>query len=261
MCPSSWLLLSSYAVLQSLRAGIAGLLVGAGASLGGGCTSGHGICGIARLSPRSFIYTALILFSGSASAWLFSTSTQLNSVDVNSQDGAQTVLGLCLLISASVTLAMSAFSLNRGTQHSPMMCFLSHITNFTEGILFSLALGIAGMTRPSKVVGFLTLKDFSAAFVMGGAILVSLPVFLPIYRQSKSAWGKAVIGKHYPQPPTDINAKLVLGGVVFGLGWGAGGYCPGPVLANISQEASQQAMICLATMLTSLFAFSVFDSK
>merc|ERR1712130_770937 len=161
--------------------------------------------------------TALILFSGSASAWLFSTSTQLNSVDVNSQDGAQTVLGLCLLISASVTLAMSAFSLNRGTQHSPMMCFLSHITNFTEGILFSLALGIAGMTRPSKVVGFLTLKDFSAA--------------------------------------------LVLGGVVFGLGWGAGGYCPGPVLANISQEASQQAMICLATMLTSLFAFSVFDSK
>ena len=110
------------------------------------------------------------------------------------------------------------------------------------------------MTKPSKVVGFLTLEDLSAAFVMGGAVLVSMPFFLPIYNKNESARGRAVSGNPYPKPPSKIDGRLVLGGMLFGLGWGAGGYCPGPALASISPNAPKQALMFLVTMLGALYA-------
>jgi len=109
------------------------------------------------------------------------------------------------------------------------------------------------MTKPSKVVGFLTLEDLSAVFVMGGAVLVSLPVVLPIYKAKKSTGGNAVSGSPYPKSPTKIDAKLLLGGVLFGLGWGLGGFCPGPALAGVAKP-SQQSLACLAAMLASFYA-------
>jgi len=112
----------------------------------------------------------------------------------------------------------------------------------------------AGMTKPSKVVGFLTLQDLSAAFVMGGAVLISLPFFLPIFRKNESSRGTAASGNPYPKPPTRIDGRLVVGGVLFGLGWGAGGYCPGPALASVSPNAPQQLLVLLATMLGAFFA-------
>jgi uncharacterized membrane protein YedE/YeeE len=109
------------------------------------------------------------------------------------------------------------------------------------------------MTKPSKVVGFLTLEDLSAAFVMGGAVLVSLPIMLPIFLGGKASKGRALSGNPYPTPPSKIDAKLVAGGVLFGLGWGLGGFCPGPALACVG-KGSQQSLVCLAAMLSSLYA-------
>jgi uncharacterized protein len=101
------------------------------------------------------------------------------------------------------------------------------------GLLFGLGLIASGMTNPAKVQGFLNLLgpwDPSLALVMGGAIAVVAPVFAWIERRGRTLGGEAVA----LPPRTGITAELVLGGLLFGIGWGLGGYCPGPALVAMA---------------------------
>lgn len=107
-----------------------------------------------------------------------------------------------------------------------------------SGLLFGWGLILGGMTDPSKVKGFLDLFgrwDPSLALVMAGAIAVGVFAFAAAKRRTLS-W----TGEHMELPSsTVIDRKLWLGGVLFGIGWGIGGLCPGPALVMMGSGVSQ----------------------
>lgn len=121
-----------------------------------------------------------------------------------------------------------------------------NITALVAGLVFALGLVLSGMTQPAKVVGFLNVMglqngiswtaqpgfwDPSLALVMGGALAVTLIGFaLTPSRANAKPWFDQVF--HIPTKK-EIDRKLILGGVLFGMGWGLAGYCPGPALASL----------------------------
>ena len=128
---------------------------------------------------------------------------------------------------------------------------------FMAGLVFGLGLILSGMTAPSKVLGFLDLAgnwDPSLAFVMGGAVLVSGMAFH--FAKSRT---KALLGEVMRVPTVaHIDRRLVLGGLVFGVGWGLSGYCPGPALASLAQGGSKP-LTFVAAMLVGMAIYEVQD--
>ena len=126
------------------------------------------------------------------------------------------------------------------------------------GLLFGLGLILSGMTDPAKVLGFLDLTgnwDPSLAFVMGGALLVGSLVFPFATRRPKSILGEAM---RLPTA-TRIDRRLVLGGLMFGVGWGLAGYCPGPALASLAPGGSKPLLFFVA-MLAGMALFELLES-
>ena len=120
-----------------------------------------------------------------------------------------------------------------------------------SGALFGAGLHVSGMTDTAKVRGFLDFAgawDPTLAFVMGGAML---PMILA-WRMTRGR--TPVAGTAFPQPPSqEITRPLILGSVLFGVGWGLVGLCPGPALASITYGGWQGALF-LAAMLTGMWA-------
>ena len=113
------------------------------------------------------------------------------------------------------------------------------------------------MTDPSKVIGFLDLTgswDPSLAFVMGGAILVGLIAFRFAHQRTANFFGGAM------RLPTirDINLRLIGGSVVFGIGWGMAGFCPGPALTALG-TGNPKAAIFVAAMIAGMALFELAD--
>lgn len=107
---------------------------------------------------------------------------------------------------------------------------------FGAGALFAVGLAVSGMTRPAKVVGFLDLAgdwDASLAFVMMGAIAVHFVAYRLVLRRPAPLFD----GSFHLPTRRDIDLRLVLGAAVFGVGWGLGGYCPGPGLVSAAAGA------------------------
>jgi len=107
------------------------------------------------------------------------------------------------------------------------------LTALLSGLVFGLGLIAGGMANPAKVKAFLDLAgawDPSLGFVMAGAIAVALPAFA-LARRRRTAWS----GEPMDIPTsTRIDGRLVGGGVLFGVGWGLGGFCPGPALVALA---------------------------
>lgn len=102
------------------------------------------------------------------------------------------------------------------------------------GILFGAGLALSGMTDPAKVTGFLDLFgnwDPALAFVMGGA-LAAYGGGMFIWR--KISGGKGWFGTQLPTAGSDpVTRRLIIGAVLFGIGWGLSGFCPGPAIASL----------------------------
>ena len=112
----------------------------------------------------------------------------------------------------------------------------SSIAALGAGIVFGVGLGLSGMTQPRKVLGFLDVSgawDPSLMFVMGGAILVHFALARWIRRRERP-----LLETRFHVPTTArIDSSLVVGSALFGIGWGLGGYCPGPAIVSLGSGA------------------------
>jgi uncharacterized protein len=128
------------------------------------------------------------------------------------------------------------------------------IVAFVSGLVFALGLALAGMTDPMKVIGFLDVAgawDPSLAFVMGGAVLVYALLSRLITRRD----APLLDARFFLPTGRDIDARLVAGAALFGVGWGLGGYCPGPALVS-TMSFGTSALVFTAAMLTGMALFS-----
>lgn len=125
------------------------------------------------------------------------------------------------------------------------MRFGPHGIAFASGLVFALGLGISGMTQPSKVLGFLDISgawEPALGFVMASAVLVYALLYRLAVRRHQPVFGGAL------QVPTrrDIDARLVGGAAVFGVGWGLSGFCPGPALTSLASGNGAVLVFVLA---------------
>ncbi len=130
---------------------------------------------------------------------------------------------------------------------------------FFAGLIFGIGLLLAGMANPAKVLGFLDLAgawDPSLALVMGGAIAVALLPFAWARRQSRSLLGAPM---QLPQK-RELDRRLILGSLVFGIGWGIAGICPGPGVA-ILLTGHWQALLFVAAMLVGMLLFTALERQ
>ena len=128
---------------------------------------------------------------------------------------------------------------------------------FAAGIVFGIGLILSGMTDPGKVIGFLDVAgawDPSLAFVMGGAILVGFFAFAFAGRRARTFLGHPL----YLPARRDIDARLVAGSVVFGIGWGLGGFCPGPALVAFG-AGYDKATLFVVAMLAGMLAYVALE--
>jgi uncharacterized protein len=136
-----------------------------------------------------------------------------------------------------------------------------------SGLLFALGLVLSGMTQPAKVLGFLNLAglangiswtaqpglwDPSLAFVMGGAVCITLLAFAITPPSQARLGAKPWAAASFDLPTRrDIDAPLVLGAALFGIGWGMAGYCPGPAFA-VLLTGGQDVLWFMAALLAGM---------
>ncbi len=131
------------------------------------------------------------------------------------------------------------------------------LSAFAAGLVFGVGLILSGMTDPGKVIGFLDVAgnwDPSLAFVMGGAILVGFFAFALAHRRAKTFFGGAM---HLPNT-RGIDNRLVGGSLLFGVGWGLAGFCPGPALVSFG-SGQEKAAIFVAAMLGGMLIYTAAD--
>ena len=130
---------------------------------------------------------------------------------------------------------------------------------FIAGLLFGLGLILSGMANPGKVLGFLDLAgrwDPSLALVMAGAIAVSAPAFALAKRRTSTFLDMPLP----PSPSRKINVRLVLGSLVFGVGWGLAGFCPGPALVVLG-TGNPKAVAFVAAMIVGMGLFELLEKS
>jgi len=130
-------------------------------------------------------------------------------------------------------------------------------TAFITGLVFGVGLIISGMTNPAKVIGFLDIAgkwDPSLAFVMGGAIAIGMVAFQRFGKRSKTLLGSEM---HMPKA-SQVDRRLILGGLAFGIGWGLAGFCPGPAVASLGLGESKVFIFVIA-MFVGMLIFEVCE--
>ena len=127
------------------------------------------------------------------------------------------------------------------------------------GLVFGLGLIVSSMADPAKVMGFLDLGgawDPSLAFVMAGAIGVGALAFATARKRTVSFLGSAM---KLPMS-SDIDGQLVIGSVVFGIGWGIAGFCPGPGLVALGM-GEIKALVFVVAMLLGMSVFELLERR
>lgn len=134
---------------------------------------------------------------------------------------------------------------------------MQRFSEFVVGLLFGLGLLLSGMTDPGKVLGFLDLFgawDPSLALVMGGAIAVGFFAFALARRRTSNFFGGFL---HLPSS-NQIDRRLVIGGLLFGAGWGLAGFCPGPALVSLASGQAKAAAF-VGAMVIGMVLFELAD--
>jgi uncharacterized membrane protein YedE/YeeE len=133
------------------------------------------------------------------------------------------------------------------------------IISYILGVLFSIGLSVSGMVNPDKVLGFLNVFgewDPALAFVMGGAVIVNLLFFRMVLKRKNP-----LLGGEFSLPTSnEVDWRLILGSTLFGIGWGLGGICPGPGIANLF-TGNTQIIAFIVAMVVGMLTFKLIDKK
>jgi uncharacterized membrane protein YedE/YeeE len=133
------------------------------------------------------------------------------------------------------------------------------VASFLAGLVFGFGLILSGMANPAKVLGFLDLAgawDPSLAFVMVGAIAVAIFAFALARKRTQS-----YLGLDMKMPAARrIDRRLIGGSVVFGIGWGIAGFCPGPGLVALGM-GEWKAAVFVAAMLAGMALFELLERR
>lgn len=134
---------------------------------------------------------------------------------------------------------------------------MKNLTAFAIGLLFGIGLLVSGMNQPPKVLGFLDLFgrwDSSLIFVMGAGLAVSAAGFAIARMRGKALVG----GPLYLPEKTKIDPRLLVGALIFGVGWGLSGVCPGPAIINVG-FATLPATIFFVAILAGMAVYEIFN--
>ena len=134
---------------------------------------------------------------------------------------------------------------------------MAALLSFLSGLLFGVGLIVSDMANPAKVLAFLDLAgrwDPSLALVMVGAIAIGLPAFAIARRRPRSFLG---LPMQLPAK-SGIGSRLIAGSLLFGIGWGLAGFCPGPAIVALGM-GEEKAAVFVAAMLAGMAVFEVVE--
>ncbi len=120
---------------------------------------------------------------------------------------------------------------------------LDQFFTLLSGLIFGFGLSWATMIRPESVLDFLNFRDLGLLLVLGGAVSVNLLVYQLVPRLCQSS----LLGGEFQKRPFDLDRSTLLGGALFGIGWGICGVCPGPALAGLG-AGNADLLIALASI-------------
>ena len=236
---------------------LAGFLVGFGAKMANGCTSGHGVCGLPRLSKRSFVAIGFFMVFGILMATIryYIPFLRPSSYAFNVWENSFIYFGT-LILSLAGFLA-NLFNVYRSGIQDKVRDIL---VSFCVGCLFCFGLIESGMIQRHVVVEFLTLGkvwNYQLAFVLGTAVGINLFTFNFILKKTTRPKFK----ENYDLPTkTEVDNKLCVGAALFGLGWGLAGICPGPAVIACYLYCPQTLAFCIFLGI-GMYIESIFDNK
>lgn len=134
---------------------------------------------------------------------------------------------------------------------------LFHAVVLVGGLVFGAGLAVSGMAKPEVVLDFLQFEDFGLVFVMGGAAVVSGVAF---FAGTTLLGGAPVTGRAYARRVREFDRNVVVGGVVFGAGWGVSGVCPGAAYASVG-IGNLPILWAVAGMFLGAYAQGVWRSR
>ncbi len=135
---------------------------------------------------------------------------------------------------------------------------MKQVVALVSGFVFAVGLALGGMTDPRKVLAFLDVGgawDPTLMFVMGGALLV----LAPVVRWTRGRSAPVLERRWFVPERGDVDARLIGGATLFGIGWGLSGYCPGPAIAG-TMTFGTGALVFTGAMLTGMAIFAAWQS-
>lgn len=239
----------------------AGLLVGYGTRLSGGCTSGHGLCGLSRFSPRSLVSVLTFMSSAAITATI---ANQSSIAPLLITDSPFVVDGLVKALIPTAAVLGISYVYNSDVRPKDKSFFqtplIGHLAAFGCALLFGTGLVIGQMVDSDRVLGFLDFTnttrgwDPSLAGVMGGGVLVTALAF-PFMKHADPKTLicqrslKSILNIGAVEPNLIIDTKLLLGSILFGVGWGLLGVCPGPGWVALGAGASASSLFVPSMLL------------
>lgn len=240
---------STLDLLSTPRLVLAAFLVGFGTTLGQGCTSGHGLCGLSRFSKRSILAVIIFMITAMLSATISSTAsifkhdhdnnskfsfppTEYNLPSHSMLSKMKSLFAFTLFIPAILAVICKLLCKN-DENHTKTYSIVHALISSVLGFCFAAGLAISEMVNPAKTIGFLDLDmtswDPSLLFVFVGALPISIPMFQLLMKGQKPI----LANRHFLPTSTDLTSRLAIGSAIFGIGWGLVGVCPGPAFVYL----------------------------